>query len=695
MNKLVPDDLTLPPQVQSCKTFTSKQISEALRLTRHLPLTRKSPMALYMASKGSTSWEASVKAQPQLAQEDFTPPGWKLVEKVEPSPADDDKKSAGGLLSFFGRKPTKSISDSVNVGRSAPSIKSPSRSASPNPSQAGGSSPRGSVDSAKSIPGVHRGAVPSPTSLSFSLTKTPDPNPIATPEANAGDQIEVPSDPVPPSAVSRFFGRFSRTAKTTSPQSLSNPRNSLALSQDDLEFLSDVIPSAQDDVDHQTQLDTLTDMIGSSPLPGTLPPPLPPPPRLQQSRRPSSSLSSSVVSPSKPNNDDIMSLFGPSSLDRQSPVPDLFATIPSNKEIGNSSLSSVIQPLPVKNATPPAGSSNVHATLTDDRWHSFDFLPPATAKPQSHVPPTKRKIAAIMSQTPSASAPNASEGLVFNLPGNSSYTSPQRFGKPSAPAIPFLPPPPSSRSQTPHQQPAPAEKLILEDDDDDFSDFLSSPSQAAHLPPLLGSTVTPVFPEQSSQAVSQHALNDFDALIKPTKTSSFPPQPPAKPLHFNSRSPPSKSHPLHSEKRPSASPPPQQTPARRVSRAADHSRTLSLLETVASRGRWLEPPSPLPEALPPPGASAHSFDLDIFSSQSTMEAQQANATAGFSPPLLPSRTHTTTQPVPSSNGNFLQPIPTIRPFSVSPVSPSSTIGSSAVAKTGGLSAQDLSFFEGL
>lgn len=92
MNRLVPDNLTLPPQVQTSKTFTSKQISEALRLTRHLPLTRKSPMALYMASKGSTSWEASVKAQPQLAQEDFTPPGWKLVEKVEPSPADDGKK---------------------------------------------------------------------------------------------------------------------------------------------------------------------------------------------------------------------------------------------------------------------------------------------------------------------------------------------------------------------------------------------------------------------------------------------------------------------------------------------------------------------------------------------------------------------------------------------------------------------------
>ena len=704
MNRLVPDNLTLPPQVQSCKTFTSKQISEALRLTRHLPLTRKSPMALYMASKGSTSWEASVKAQPQLAQEDFTPPGWKLVEKVEPSLADDGKKSAGGLLSFFGRKPTKSMSDSVNVERSAPSSKPPSRSASPNPTQAGGSSPRGSVDSAKSTPAVLRGAVPSPTRLSFSSIKAPDPNPIATPEANAGDQIEVPPDPVPPSAVSRFFGRFSRTAKTASSQSSSNPRNSLALSQDDFEFLSDVIPSAQDDVDRQTQLDTLTDMFGSSPLPGTLPPPLPPPPRLQQSR-PSSSLSSSVVSPSKPNNDDIMSLFGPSSLDRQSPVPDLFAINSSNKEIGNSSLSSVIQPLPVKNATPPAGSSNVHSTPTDDTWPSFDFLPPATAKPQSQIPPTKRKIAAIMSQTPSASVPNISEGLVPNLPGNLPYTSPQRFGKPSAPAIPFLPPPPSSRSQTPYQQPAPAAKLVLEDDDDDFSDFLSSPSQATQLPPSFGSTVTSVFPEQSSQAVSRHILDDFDALIKPTKTSSFPPQPPTKPPHFNprsppsksppSKSPPSKSHTPHSEKKPSTSPPPQQTPARKVSRAADHSRTLSLLDTVASRGRWLEPPSPLPEALPPPGASAHFPNLDIFSSQSTMETQQAKATAGFAPPLLPSRTPTTTQPVPSSNGNFLQPIPTMRPFSVSPVSTASTVGSSAVAKTGGLSAQDLSFFEGL
>ncbi|EDQ98769.1 uncharacterized protein LACBIDRAFT_296747 [Laccaria bicolor S238N-H82] len=273
-------------------------------------------------------------------------------------------------------------------------------------------------------------------------------------------------------------------------------------------------------------------------VPGTLPPPLPPPPRLQQSR-PSSSLSSSVVSPSKPN-DDIMSLFGPSSLDRQSPVPDLFAISPSNKEIGNSSLSSAIQPLPVKNATPPAGSSNVHSTPTNDTWPSFDFLPPATAKPQSHVPPTKRKIAAIMSQTPSASVPNISAGLVPNLPGKLPFASPQRFGKPTAAAIPFLPPPPSSRSHTPHQQPTPAAKLILEDDDDDFSDFLSSPSQATLLPPSFGSTATSVFSEPIRPSSISTPLDDFDALIKPTKTSSFPPPPPTKPLQFNPRIPPSK-----------------------------------------------------------------------------------------------------------------------------------------------------------
>jgi hypothetical protein len=141
---------------------------------------------------------------------------------------------------------------------------------------------------------------------------------------------------------------------------------------------------------------------------------------------------------------------------------------------------------------------------------------------------------------------------------------------------------------------------------------------------------------------------------------------------------------------------------------------------AARRGRWPAPPSPLPEILPPPGADR--TEIDYFGGddggggggESKMQAQQANAIkASMSIPTVLNRpnfnglsTLSHTPPIPPSFGNAppnsLLPPPLMRPTS-RPMVPMNAVTSpptSGTSSTGGggtgkLSAQDLSFFEGL
>src|SRR5882762_7501001 len=144
----MPDDMTLPPNVQFTNTFISKQLTEALKLTKHAPQTRFSPIAMYMSSKGSTSWEASIKSQPNITHEDFAPAGWKILETPKESTViDDSKKKAGsGLLSFFGRRATNSQSDAISRSNSPPIIGPDILSIKTGPL------PRASTDNMKSTP---------------------------------------------------------------------------------------------------------------------------------------------------------------------------------------------------------------------------------------------------------------------------------------------------------------------------------------------------------------------------------------------------------------------------------------------------------------------------------------------------------------------------------------------------------------
>ncbi|TFK39960.1 hypothetical protein BDQ12DRAFT_681529 [Crucibulum laeve] len=778
VNRIIPQDLTLSPLPQFSKSFTSKSTMDALRLTRHLPITRLSPMAMYMASKGSTSWEAAVKSRSEA--EDVTPVGWRVIEKTngDASPADDGKKKAGGgILSFFGRK---AVASEAGSAISRPPSTPPAATA------AKSGTPRGSVDSTRSaaVPsGTNsaRGSISSPTTASFASTKAPEQSTPAIPPPTV--QPDIPREPTPPpSAVSRFLGRFSR-----GKSSGNTSRNSLALSTDDLEFLSDIVPSANDDEEHgnDASLDALKNMIESSPLPTKLPPPLAPPPKapplprpsLTPARTSSSTRSSGFSSPVKQviaqstttTNDNFMSFFDTQALEptpaaatpspiQPPPNAPISLSRPLSPTIPTFTTPPILSMAPTPAAPAPKREQSDFLSLVgntptteDDAWASFDFEPPPAPAPTSaatsrsasartsraHTPalPPKRTVTAIMSNSPSASvSPSIPPLSAFGFPGPpppGSRPQHSRAGSSSASAsagggIAPLPPPPASRARTPLPPPlAPAPApATSENDNDEFADFLSSPAQASAPYPSFDSSFSSTSSASFVKDSNSISFDDFDDFVTSPLRTPSPPRLPAKPVASAFRPPP-----LPPIQVGAASPPkpqPKPSPPRRASRAADHSRTLSLMEVAAARGKWPAPPSPLPEAIPPPepAGNTHVSGFDIFNEGSAMQAQQANAMANFtstpSPPPGFSKNGSFGVPKPTQQWGFPPPNTSVMqpsPRATSPAassllsapdglfanqpqiqasrSPAPSSTPTSQKKSGGLSAQDLSFFEGL
>ena len=660
--KFMPDDMTLPPNVQFTNTFISKRLTEALKFTKHAPQTRFSPLAMYLSSKGSTSWEASIKSQPIITHEDFAPAGWKIVEAPKESPVvDDSKKKAGsGLLSFFGRRTTSSQPDAISRSNSPPIIGLDILSIKT------GSLPRASTDNMKSTPtsqdsGRTTPALPIAASSSSSISvQKNDPNP--TTSVVASDSVVREATP-PPSAVSRFLGRFSSRPK---------PRDSLALSQDDLEFLSDVPTFSESESNQLTEIDALSLMIKSSPLPTALPPPLPPPPPAasQPTRTLSQTTKLEKGSMNDPINDDPFSIF-------------------NSSDSASNRMHTPMKPL--TGASPPllADSLNSGRTISNQEWSLFDDFPAANETVATMTPPNN------YSTPPPAPRPKLNAGFPILPQGSSSQK--QSLGKDSMAfettgVISPLPPPPRSSSHTPSHTTVSPPALNL-DDDDDFSEFLSSPAQSAPPAPLSfthnglvmnpPSSIghTPTTPNNSMFDGLDEFLGSFSSDSQP------PPIPPLKqtPQPFvsapnvttTSSTPPNNRRRQHS---------------RTVSKA-DHSRTLSLLESAASRGRWLGPASPLPEALSPPVGSANV--------SSSMQSQQAQATAALQAPTL-----VADEKKPSKNSSrqlspaftFPPPLPSQPPLLKPPTLQAASMNTAVSPtniKSGGLSAQDLSFFEGL
>ncbi|PPQ62905.1 hypothetical protein CVT24_006303 [Panaeolus cyanescens] len=689
--RLVPADLSLPLPTPFNKTFISRQLSEALKLTRHTPLTRRGPMAMYMLSKGSTTWEASIKAKPIVSQEDTAPVGWKIVDNTPEVPVtvDPKKKASGGLLSFFGRRGTTSSVEASTVSQ---------RSASPI-SIKGASSPRQSTDNTR--PGTPQGNHKRSSSISSNKPVASQPsaassNPTEpTSYASAGITSpgldEATSAPAPaPSAVSRFLGRF------TSQSSRRNSKDSIALSADDLEFLSDV-PTANDE-DKGSELDALSMMIKSPPLPTQLPPPLPPPPK---SNFEPSRINITHVTKPKTQQDDVFDLFG--DFENMSPGPA--PPVPPVKSIPFN----LNQPSPV---SPPPTTIDRTQKQPETTWPSFDYpAVPAARAP----PPAKKPIVAIMSSSKTAQAPAVP---LLPFPKQSQSTG---LSNSSSRNIPFLPPPPSSssRSHTPLPTQVATTSVIKEEDDDDFADFLSSPppdplaqTQAfGDFARLSGASTTKA---STISTGGQDLFASFDDAFGVFTSGSPPaPIPPAKPVSLSSQ-------PTSRSVTPSSSPPPVagSSLTRKISRKADHSRTLSLLETAAARGNWLGPPSPLPEALNPPPASSsdYTFGMNRISGENNHNAIQPTVLPSNSMPtvfssngfgqnrlnetlLTPSALNVApTRIVPPPSNSFLVPAAQVKQpewISQAPLQPKPVSGNTPSTQAGGLSAQDLSFFEGL
>ena len=657
--------MTLPSNVQFAKTFISKQLTEALKLTKHAPQTRFSPFAMYMSSKGSTSWEAAIKSQPNIAQDDFAPAGWKIVEAAkENTVVDDGKKKAGSkLLSFFGRK----SSQSDTVLRSTPPPVSPVVS-----SLKPGSSPRASSENTRSSttidPNQGSGTV-LPIAVSSSSS-------ISTPKNDSNPTtFNVPSDSTvreptpPPSAVARFFGRFSSRA--------SKPSDSLALSQDDLEFLSDVPTFSEPVPNHDSESDALSMMIKSPPVPTMLPAPLAPPPRLSQ---PTRTLSQGTKFEQDQRNDDPFSIFNSSdstSKHTHSPMNPLTAASPSPVGVPLLNLSS--------NASALAQSRNSDTNNCSQGWSMTspnDFsTPPPVPKPK----------------------PNDTFPILSQGPSQNQWLEKDSLASGSTGMIPPLPPPPGSRSHTPLRIAlSPSVQAAVDFDDDDFSEFLSSSTPPA--PPSFNNNALAMRLANSSSSgeaptTTNNIFDGFDDFLGPFSSDPQPPQPPAKQIS-QPPVPASKSPPPNNRQTHSTQSTPRHKHTRTVSKA-DHARTSSLLENAA-RGKWLGPASPLPEALLPPDSShVKSPSNDFFKHGSTMQAQQAEAvtvlSASFQAPTLradeKNRSQNSSRQLASAN---LLQLPMSSQLSLKPLTlPMNVAVPPPEVKSSGLSAQDLSFFEGL
>ena len=642
---------------------------DALRLSRNVAVSLKSPFTLYMASKGSAAWETSVKSTSETSKDELLPPGWRVVEKQkeEPLPTVDSKKrTGGGLLSFFGRRGNISPSTTDSARSSSPPHQvSLSTASAVSPAQV-----QSSVDSPKSLPSLSS----TPTAMSTQAT----PAPTVLPDhdealSTSWPQADALDPPAPAqSAVSRFLTRFSRGTSSGS-----SPHNSLALSTDDIEFLSDIVPSVNDDVDEASQLQALSHSIGSSALGQTakLPAPLPPPPRLTTPSV-SSSNQSSLSQTVSNNGEDFMSFFDSPSR-TTTPIPK---TSSHNGYF-----------MPAAPTTPRVEPQSTDSSTPSRKPSSLSFEPQPSLS-RTHTPINTRR-------TPTA----------IMTPGSSRKDSQSIFALPPPPT---LPPPPSYRnspsefastSQPPSRPPsrfAASESRSREMVDEDLvSDLYSSP--VPPLPRLLQQR--PRAPSSLSSDFSDNSLlshrskpslgrndffDDFDDFISSPLQDPSPPRPPAKPTLLGNK-------PL---------PPPllRGSPPRNPYQVAD--------QQLIARAGTQPDRRPTPQATPPLRAPLPSYlGTSAPDSGSAAAKEQVDVMPALTSSLLPSAPF----PKPPSLHSIPTTIPLVPPL-LSKVSsqetsqilhnngiprPASGFGTNAArpntTSAQGLSAQDLSFFEGL
>ncbi|KAJ8469820.1 hypothetical protein ONZ45_g16767 [Pleurotus djamor] len=722
--------LTLPPLLPLSETFAHKNAASALKLTRNLFISQQSPMAFLLASKGRGDWEASLRSQlstplpianaPQKNEGEFAAAGlgWRVLgaeerEDLEEAWAKEHsskvgvrgKKPGGGGWFWNRRASTNPVPKSPTTANANTEAKPPSTTIY---KRYGDDSHYEHTSYAFCLAAFY----PPSTSV-----EADDPEPSTSPSTSTS------TAPNPaPSAVSRFFGRFSR-AKSSQPQDVQGSRKSVTLNSNDIQFLDDIPTVSSDDSVGRNTFESDRSLLGGTSLDEEqikkvlikqrkLPPPLAPPPSAPpRPVRPAVT----KVDPS-PAVDD-MSLFN------SSPPIQHTATSSSDFDFGIfevtpqplSGQTEISPRLPPKDYPPPLSSS---------------ILP--TIKPivgtmnaASRSQP-KRKPTAVMSKT---KPPTNGSANLFSLPPPPSVAKPLDpfFPTPSS-SRPISPKPPSETIPPPIPPPS-------DFDDDDFADFASAPSttsQSFASPALVPSTYDSVvpssnsnqafFPSQSS-ASNVDSLDDFDDFVSSpviSRTSS-PPVPAYKssPLLANTSQPSSRfASPQINPISPIPSSPLNPYVGTSSQLQSVVTRTSNLVEEAATHtGVWPAPRFPAPPSLPPPpqGLSFGANISDLQTSAPRVTPSIIALSSNLRRTTSPSASGAST-PVSSNQDSvvdlFGAPMNPVLPLGQSQTSnsrpslPDTSFDSltSPLASSGSkqpasgkplLSAQDLSFFEGL
>ncbi|KAI6112885.1 hypothetical protein F5141DRAFT_1272824 [Pisolithus sp. B1] len=657
-NELLPEISSPLPPVQFSSTATAKALNEALKLTRHLSVSGRSPLAKLLASKGSANWQKSVVSREDIVP-DVTPIGWRILDKGEHRGTVEEtkpKKATGGLLSFWSRRTSAALSSSDDNSE---------------PPASGRSSISSPISADPSRPQVRRDLSPSKRSS----TVTPAP---ATSQEAPSEVAATMTSPAP-SAVSRFLNRFSRTRSTNSQHS------SLALSTDDLEYLSDIVPSATDadDENDATNAKGLSNMIGSSPLPQKLPPLLPPPPKPVIS---SSPLTTSNQRP-HPRLDQSSSLVAPSlppPLTPQTNIPSV-SLAPIAPATYSSSASSFMTP--VAPSTSPAVQRLSTPQPLPRAQSPFTLPPPPKAPTPLSLPPLIPPLPSSPPQTPRPST-------VQRLPPHTSTITPSSSSRLWPESAPVL----GARAKEGGES------------DDEFSSFSTgSPYRRSH---VLSDSASIRSPEsensldrlRSPRSSMSCSLDDFDDFVtSPSQNNSGMKTPSPPPVPAKNTPPSYRSSGL---------------PLKYSVRSLDHMRTQSLMDQAnATKGIW---PSPrgegaqTPPILPPP-KSDNLLDFEDIMSPSTPLFTSKPLIAGSetNPQILgqsqlPATSPTYNSPLATQAGGMHQPAlspPPSSPFQSALMSSPLPLAAKLPQpisqttpkpmQTSGLSSQDLLFFEGL
>lgn len=446
-------------------------------------------------------------------------------------------------------------------------------------------------------------------------------------------KVEIQPEVAQHSAVSRFLDRIVGRPK---PRSI----DSLALSADDLEFLADVPTSSNNSGLKKDDLSTIFETRLSLPLSRSSVPPsrresplpkLPPPP--------SRSTGSEV-------NEDLLSLFGPIPI----PTPPNKLNLPPSR------------PIP----TPTSQSSIRHDSPPHQFWTPFEEPAIRSATDSVDLLKSSSSLTPRQSLIPTLPAPQSRQTINGSMTQQDALRGPKLS---SAPVL-VLPAPISPSS----------DKV---DDDDEFSDFLSSPavetsqSNSFSLHHLDGASIPSITMTDNHDDFGDFGeiFNNFTGPKPNSATMSVPSATPTSPMQSETARP------------------------RKTAKKADHSRTLSLLETAAAHGRWLAPPSPIPERISPPPASNSATD-GLPPRKLDMQAQQARAVAASHSAKSSSVTAADSiasiwRLPPPPSGTLLTPSVTSSLPVHTPPPRSKIVAQPNSAQAGGLSAQDLSFFEGL